>query len=61
MHDINSDSEYDKLGDQFEDIEHKQIGEHGFEDMVGRIAEAEKKLGIYDLSQFTHEPPAGWR
>jgi len=61
LHDIISDSEYDKLGDQFEDIEHKQIGEHGFEDILGRIGEVEKKLGIYDLAQFTHEPPAGWR
>ncbi len=60
LHHIMTESEYDKMGDQFEDIEHKQIGEHGFEDMIGRIADIEKKLGIYDLAQFTHEPPAGW-
>lgn len=60
LHHIVTAKEYDLLGDQFEDIEHKQIGEHGFEDMLGRIAESEKKLGIYDLAQFTHEPPANW-
>ena len=61
LHDIVTAREYDLLGDQFEDIEHKQIGEHGFEDMLGRIADTEKKLGIYDLAQFSHEPPADWR
>lgn len=61
LHDIVTEKEYDLMGDQFEDIEHKQIGEHGFEDMLGRIAESEKKLGIYDLAQFTKEPPADWR
>ena len=61
LHHIVTEKEYDLMGDQFEDIEHKQIGEHGFEDMLGRIGESEKKLGIYDLSQFTHEPPVDWR
>jgi hemerythrin-like domain-containing protein len=56
LHDIVTEKEYDLLADQFEDIEHKHFGEHGFEDMVGRISEAEKKFGIYDLAQFTLEP-----
>ena len=61
LHHIVTEKEYDLMGDQFEDIEHKQIGEHGFEDMLGRIGESEKKLGIYDLAQFTKEPPPDWR
>lgn len=61
LHHLVTESEYDRLGDQFEDIEHKQVGEHGFEDILGRIGEIEKKLGVYDLSQFTHEPPPDWR
>jgi len=57
LHHIVTEKEYDLMGDQFEDIEHKQIGEHGFEDMLGRIGESERKLGIYDLAQFSKEPP----
>jgi hemerythrin-like domain-containing protein len=45
--------EFDELGDRFEDKEHQLFGEHGFEDIVARVAEFEKTLGIYDLSQFT--------
>ena len=60
LHHIVTAKEYDLMGDQFEDIEHKQIGEHGFEDMLERIAASEKKLGIYDLAGFTHEPPSNW-
>jgi hemerythrin-like domain-containing protein len=45
--------EFDKLGDQFEDREHQLFGEHGFEKIVAQVAEIEKSLGIYDLSQFT--------
>jgi hypothetical protein len=29
--------------------------------MIGRIAKAEKRLGINDLAQFWKEPPAAWR
>jgi hemerythrin-like domain-containing protein len=50
---IVSKSEYNKLGDQFEDEEHKRFGEDGFEHMVDRVAMIEKALGIYDLAQFT--------
>ncbi len=45
--------EFDVLGDQFEEKEHQLFGEHGFEDIVAQVAEFEKTLGIYDLSQFT--------
>ena len=29
------------------------FGGDGFEEMVARVAEVEKKLGLYDLAQFT--------
>jgi hemerythrin-like domain-containing protein len=50
---IVSQHEYDSLGEEFENNEHKHFGEDGFETMVNRVAEIEKTLGIYDLAQFT--------
>jgi hypothetical protein len=41
------------LGEEFEKNEHKLFGEDGFETMVNKVAEIEKSLGIYELSQFT--------
>lgn len=46
-------NEYDALGEDFEDKEHELFGADGFEAMVDRVATIEKKLGIYDLAQFT--------
>ena len=48
-----SQHEYDSLGEEFENNEHKIFGEDGFETMVDRVAGIEKQLGIYELSQFT--------
>jgi hemerythrin-like domain-containing protein len=45
--------EYDSLGEDFEKREHSLFGQDGFEKMVDRVAGIEKKLGIYDLAQFT--------
>ena len=45
--------EYDSLGEDFEKKEHELFGEEGFESMVDKVAGIEKKLGIYDLGQFT--------
>ena len=45
--------EYDALGEEFENNEHKLFGEDGFEHMVDKVAMIEKSLGIYDLAQFT--------
>ena len=50
---IVSAHEYDALGEQFEDEEHRRFGEDGFEKYVEKVAGIEKKLGIYDLAQFT--------
>ena len=48
-----SKHEYDSLGEEFEDNEHKHFGKDGFETMVGKVADIEKQLGIYELNQFT--------
>ncbi|HXK25098.1 MAG TPA: hemerythrin domain-containing protein [Myxococcota bacterium] len=44
---------YRDLGEQFEDKEHELFGEHGFETVVGEVADLERSLGIYDLASFT--------
>jgi len=46
-------NEYDSLGEQFEDEEHKLFGDDGFEKMVDEVAGLEKKVGIDDLARFT--------
>jgi hemerythrin-like domain-containing protein len=45
--------EYGALGENFEKIEHEKLGSGGFEAQVEKVAEIEKKLGIYELSSFT--------
>jgi hemerythrin-like domain-containing protein len=48
-----SQHEYDSLGEEFENNEHKRFGEEGFETMVNKVADIEKQLGIYELAKFT--------
>jgi hemerythrin-like domain-containing protein len=55
---IVSAHEYDALGDDFEKKEHQLFGSDGFEKMVDRVADIEKKLGIYDLAAFTPKADA---
>jgi hemerythrin-like domain-containing protein len=45
--------EYAALGEDFEKKEDELFGEDGFFKVVDQVADLEKKLGIYDLSQFT--------
>jgi hemerythrin-like domain-containing protein len=47
----------DEMNDKFEDIEHEQFGEDGFEDAVKQIAAIESSLALADISQFTAPPP----
>jgi hemerythrin-like domain-containing protein len=47
----------DEMNDNFEDIEHAQFGEDGFEDAVKQISAIEANLGLADISQFTAPPP----
>jgi hemerythrin-like domain-containing protein len=48
-----SSHEFDSLGEDFEKKEDELFGEDGFFKVVDRVADIEKKLGIYDLAQFT--------
>jgi hemerythrin-like domain-containing protein len=48
-----SPKEFMALGDAFEVKEEKLFGKHGFEKVDAQVADLEKQLGIYDLSQFT--------
>lgn len=50
---IVSPHEYDALGDDFEKKEDELFGDDGFFKIVDQVAALEKKLGIYDLAQFT--------
>lgn len=50
---IVSKNEYDSLGEEFEENEHKLFGEDGFETIVNKVAGIESSLGIYELAQFT--------
>lgn len=50
-----SAKEYDEMGDKFEDVEHERFGPEGFKKIVNEVAGLEKKLGLYDLAQFTPE------
>jgi hemerythrin-like domain-containing protein len=50
---IVSPHEYDALGEDFEKKEDELFGDEGFFKVVDQVATLEKKLGIYDLAQFT--------
>jgi len=47
----------DEMNDKFEDIEHQQFGEDGFEEAVKEIGAIESSLGLADIAQFTAPPP----
>ena len=48
-----SEPELDRLGDRFEDQEHKLLGSGGFEGSLKDVGDLEQALGIHDLSKFT--------
>jgi hemerythrin-like domain-containing protein len=50
---IVSAHEFEALGEEFEKKEDQLFGDEGFFKVVGQVAELEKKLGIFDLVQFT--------
>ncbi|HEX5084483.1 MAG TPA: hemerythrin domain-containing protein [Blastocatellia bacterium] len=52
-----SEKELDEMGERFEEIEHQQFGEDGFDNAVRQIGEIEGMLGLTDISQFTAPPP----
>ena len=47
----------DEMSEKFEDIEHEQFGEDGFDDAVKQISSIESNLGLADIAQFTAPPP----
>jgi hemerythrin-like domain-containing protein len=53
FHEIVTPREYAALGEEFEDKEHELFGQEGFEGMVTKVATIEKRLGIFELAQFT--------
>jgi hemerythrin-like domain-containing protein len=50
-------AQLDEMSERFEDIEHQQFGEEGFDDAVKQIGEIESGLGLADIAQFTAQPP----
>jgi len=50
---IVSAHEFDSLGEDFEKKEDDLFGDDGFFKVVDQVAQIEKKVGIYDLAQFT--------
>lgn len=50
---IVSPHEYEALGEDFERKEEELFGEEGYFKVVDQVAQLEKKLGIYELAQFT--------
>lgn len=53
LRDVVSATQFRDLADIFEDEEHRRFGQRGFQGVVDNVADIEKSLGIYDLSQFT--------
>jgi hemerythrin-like domain-containing protein len=48
-----SSHEFDALGEEFEKKEDQLFGDEGFFKVVDQVAALEKRLGIYELAQFT--------
>jgi len=48
-----SSHEYGALGEEFEKKEDQLFGDEGYFKVVGQVAGLEKKLGIYELAEFT--------
>ena len=50
-------AELDDLNEKFEEIEHEQFGEDGFETALKRMDEIETSLGLSNLEMFTAPAP----
>lgn len=50
---IISPQDFTEMGEIFEREEEKLLGLNGYEKIVRQVADIEKKLGIYDLKEFT--------
>jgi hemerythrin-like domain-containing protein len=49
--------ELDELGEKFEEIEHEQFGDDGYETALKRMEEIENSLGMANLDMFTAPAP----
>jgi len=50
-------NELDALGEKFEEIEHEQFGDDGFETALKRMEEIEQSLGLSNLDMFSAPVP----
>jgi len=48
---------YRELGEQFEEIEHKQFGGDGFDIALAKMSWIEARLGLDNLARFTAPAP----
>jgi hemerythrin-like domain-containing protein len=48
-----TETELDKLGEKFEEQEHKLLGSGGFEGSLKEVGDLEKALGVHDLARYT--------
>ncbi|MGB8388795.1 hemerythrin domain-containing protein [Mycobacterium sp.] len=53
LRDVVAAAQLRDMAETFEDEEHRRFGQAGFQGVVDNVADIEKSLGIYDLSQFT--------
>ena len=53
FHQLFTDAEFEKLGQAFDDFEHRALGPSGFEGVLAEVGQLEKSLGIDKLSTFT--------
>jgi hemerythrin-like domain-containing protein len=56
-----SAEQLEAMNDKFEEIEHQQFGEDGFEHALAQITAIEQSLGLNDLAQFTAPVPPALR
>ncbi|MBF8187210.1 hemerythrin domain-containing protein [Nonomuraea sp. K274] len=53
LRDVVPPKEFLDMAEIFEDEEHRRFGAAGFTGVVNQVADIEKRLGIYNLAQFT--------
>jgi hemerythrin-like domain-containing protein len=53
FHSITSPGGFDEVGEKFEEKEKELFGREGYEEIVEKVGEIEKKLGIHELASFT--------
>ena len=52
-----SQNQFDDMSEKFEDIEHEQFGEGGFQNALSQVANIENQLQLADLAIFTAPQP----